>query len=138
MTRHSYPVIWLPWSRVCGRWTASMIGRQRSKNFHGDTLALAEKWDKNESDESKALQGDGDCDRTLLDAASTHFGLRIAFDEATAERTKFVFGQSGHTLDFESHHTPPENFLRAVGICGASLRRLRSEDQRRARRDVRC
>jgi hypothetical protein len=42
-------------------------------------------------------------------------------------------------LRFDRHHTPPEKFLRAVGFfCGASLRRLLSEGQRRARRDVRC
>lgn len=114
------------------------VGRDRRCVFQGDALSFAEQREKNQRYESEALQDDGKCDGTLLDAAGALFGLWIAFDEATAERTEFVFGWTGHTLDIESHHTPPGNFLRAVGICSASLRRLRSEGQRRARRDVRC
>jgi len=114
------------------------IGWNGSRNFQRNAFAFAEKGKKNQRDESEALQDDGNCYGAPLDAAGAFFGLRIAFDEATAERTKGVIGHTGHTLDFESHHTPPENFLRAVGFCGASLRRLHSGDQRRARRDVRC
>jgi hypothetical protein len=65
------------------------------------------------------LQDDGNCDGTLLDKAGALFGLRIAFDEAVAERAECIFGRSGHTLDFVIHHTPPENFLRAVGFFAA-------------------
>jgi hypothetical protein len=115
-----------------------MIRWQRSENLHGDALALTEKRKKNERYESDTLQDDGNGDGALLDAAGALFGLRIAFDQATRERTESVFGRTGYTLDIESHHTPPEKLLRAVGFCGASLRRLRSGDQRRARRDVRC
>jgi len=114
------------------------VGWNGSRIFQRDAFAFAEKWKKNQCYESEALQNDGNGDGALLDAAGALFGLWIAFDKATAERTKGVIGYTGHTLDFESHHTPPENFLRAVGFCGASLRRLRSGDQRRARRDVRC
>src|SRR5882762_6310022 len=70
--------------------------------------------------------------------ASALFGLRIAFDEAVAERAECIFGRPGHTLDFEIHHTPPEISCEPWDFCGASLRRLRSGDRRRARRDVRC
>ena len=138
MTGHIYPVIRLSWSGIRWSWTASMIRWQRGEDLHGNALTFAEQWEKNQCHESEALQDDGNGDGALLDAAGALFRLRIAFDEATAERTEFVFGWTGHTLGIESHHTPPENFLRAVGICGASLRRLRSGNQRRSRRDVRC
>jgi hypothetical protein len=114
------------------------VGWNGRRIFQRDAFAFAQKWEKNQYDESEALQDDGDCYGALLDAACAFFGLSIAFDEATSERTKGAIGHTGHPLDFERHYTPPENFLRAVGFCGASPRRLRSGDQRRARRDVRC
>jgi hypothetical protein len=84
--------------------------------LHGDALAFAEQREKNERYESKALHDDGKGDGAPLDAAGAFFGLRIAFDQATREQTESLFGRTGHTLDIESHHTPPEKLLRAVGF----------------------
>jgi hypothetical protein len=60
------------------------VGRNRRGVFQRDALTFAEQREKNQRYESEALQDDGKCDGTLLDAAGSPFGLRIAFDEATA------------------------------------------------------
>jgi hypothetical protein len=83
------------------------VGRNWSRILEPDALAFAEKRKKNQSDKGDALQDNGNCNCALPDAAGAFFGLRIAFDEATAERSKAIFGHTGHKLDFKSHHTPP-------------------------------
>lgn len=61
------------------------VGRNWRRDLERDALAFAEKWKKNQRDESDALQEDGYCYCALLDATSALFGLRIAFDQTTAE-----------------------------------------------------
>jgi hypothetical protein len=87
----------------------SSVGRDRRGVFQRDAFTFAEQREKNQRYESKALQDDRNGYGTLLDVAGALFGLRIAFNEATAKGTEFIFGRTGHTLDIQSHHTPPGN-----------------------------
>jgi hypothetical protein len=61
------------------------VRRNRRHDWKEGPFALAEKWKKNQRDKSDALQDDGYCDGTLLDATRAFLRLRIAFDEAVAE-----------------------------------------------------
>jgi hypothetical protein len=61
------------------------VGWNRRRIHQGDAFAFAEKWEKNQRYESEALQDDGNCYCTLLEVARALFGLRIAFDQTTAE-----------------------------------------------------
>ena len=60
------------------------VGRNWSRIFWGDAVAFAEKREQNQHNKGETLQNDGNSDGTLLDAARAFFGLRIAFDQATA------------------------------------------------------
>jgi len=73
------------WVRYWVAVTDGSVGGNRRRVYYQEALAFAEKGKQNKRYESEALQNDGNGDGTLFDAAGPPFGLRIAFDQATAE-----------------------------------------------------
>jgi hypothetical protein len=109
------------------------VGRNGNPFFRCDALGLAKERHENEYGEDRALQCDGNGERTPADFlfAMTLFG--VAFDEAASQGTEAFFGDASiNSLGLGPHHTPPENFLRALAdsrsrgteqqkFCGANL-----------------